>query len=61
MQGIMHDGIGAVRGEERGHARYHVGWDGSLEGERREVMQGSCRLRGSREERGHVQDHVRMA
>jgi hypothetical protein len=31
MQGIMQAGIGVVRGEERGHARDHAGWDGSSE------------------------------
>ncbi len=42
MYGIMQDGMGAVREEERGHARDHAGWKGSSEerrtGSYREVL-----------------------
>ncbi len=44
MHGIMQAGMVAVRGEERGHARDHVGWDGSSEGRGERSCTGSCRL-----------------
>ncbi len=41
MHGIMQAGIGAVRGEERGNARDHAGWDGSREGRGERSCRGS--------------------
>ncbi len=48
MHGIMQAGMVVVRGEERGHARDHVVWDGSSEGRGERSYTGSCRMGGAK-------------